>query len=108
MAVVFGFVALASAATIIRWKLSVALRRPYGTLLVNVAGAFALGWLSSAPQAAQTVVGVAGLGALTTFSTLVFELVELWDSDRPALWVYASLTLGLGLPAAWVGLQLAG
>lgn len=49
-----------------------------GTLAVNLVGSFALGWLVGAGASADTllVVGTAGCGSLTTFSTFALETVE--------------------------------
>lgn len=61
---------------------------PYGTALINLTGAFALGlvtglaangWL---PPAVVTVIGVGLLGGYTTFSTASFETVRLAQERR--------------------------
>jgi len=41
---------------------------PWGALLVNVAGSFALGLLHDVGPPVITVLGIGGLGALTTFT----------------------------------------
>lgn len=82
-----------------------------GTLLVNVAGSFVLGlaagW-SSAPSWVMPLVGIGFCGALTTFSTLAFET---WVFLEERAWkpfvANLALTLGLGLPAVWLGYLLA-
>ena len=51
--------------------------------------------------------GVAGLGALTTFSTLVAELVELNEMNPLWAWRYGIATFVAGVGAAWLGLTLA-
>jgi len=53
------------------------LAQPIGTLLVNLVGSFALGLLAGAGGDSQTVIGIAGLGAFTTFSTGSFDIVLL-------------------------------
>lgn len=55
-----------------------------GTLLVNLAGAFALGVLTGADLSpdALLVAGTGLLGAFTTFSTWVHECVGLWQDGR--------------------------
>lgn len=85
---------------------------PWPTLIVNVAGAFALGvavvygrrhWRLD--LMAGVTVGL--LGALTTFSTLAGEL---WSQQDAADWFglagYAFASIGGGLLAAMAGLRL--
>ena len=88
---------------------------PWSTLLVNVAGAFAAGYLlvrlHDHPQAdlwrALLVVGF--LGGLTTFSSLMVELLVMARDARPAgALLYLASSLGGGLLAVWLGAQLAG
>ncbi len=106
------FVVSAGAAGALRFVLSHLNRDhhhiPVGTLLVNLGGAFLLGWASTFDSPASTVIGVAGLGALTTVSTLVHEIQERWRSRRYlAVAVYATVTLIGGIAAAGAGLALA-
>ena len=65
---------------------------PWATFLVNVAGAFALGWFTTRlterlPQSAyrRPLLGTGFCGALTTFSTMQLELLRMLDGDRIAL-----------------------
>ncbi|MEO0492422.1 MAG: CrcB family protein [Actinomycetota bacterium] len=102
------FVATAAAGTLLRWQAALTVPvRAIGTFAVNVGGAFALGLLSTASADSQLVGGVAGLGALTTFSTFVAELVELHEIDRGWAWRYGVATFVFGVAAAWLGLRLA-
>lgn len=62
---------------------------PWPTLAVNVAGAFALGVFATRLQERlpptayrRPLLGTGFCGALTTFSTLQVELLELLDADR--------------------------
>ena len=57
---------------------------PYGTLVVNVLGSLALGWLATVFLARPEInialrlgIAVGFLGAFTTFSALSFESVQL-------------------------------
>ena len=81
--------------------------RAIATFAVNVGGDFALGLLSTASADSQLVGGVAGLGAMTTFSTLVAELVELHEMRPSWAWRYGATTFVAGVGAAWLGLTLA-
>lgn len=82
---------------------------PTGTLTVNVIGAFALGLLSAASSPTLTVAGIAGLGAMTTFSSFARDAVALLEEHRGATAVlYVVGTVVLGLTAAGAGLAVAG
>jgi CrcB protein len=72
---------------------------PWGTLVVNVSGSFAAGLVVSvAPQQWATIVGIAALGAFTTFSTFAVEIAALW-SERPG----AALGYGAATTVSAVG-----
>ena len=105
---VIGFAAVAGTGTLIRWDVAGRLAPPHGTLLVNLAGTLALGAAAELDGIAATLVGTAGLGALTTFSTVMLELVDLWATDQRRAVLYGALTAVGGLLAAWAGLELAG
>lgn len=49
-------------------------RQLIGTLVVNIAGSFLLGVLVSSEADAAVIVGVGGLGSLTTFSTYISQI----------------------------------
>ena len=56
-----------------------------------------------------TVVGTAGLGAFTTFSSFARDAVSLIEEHRhPAAALYVIGTVGLGLVTAGTGLALSG
>ena len=85
---------------------------PFSTLIVNVLGAFALGYLvarvwPTAPSWLRAGLGVGLLGSFTTFSAVAVSLVSLTAAGEgmPAL-AYLVSTLVLGLTAAWLGLRL--
>ena len=87
---------------------------PWGTLVVNVLGCFALGFafrvlqLSALTPAVRAGVTVGFLGAFTTFSTFGLETVGLL---RDGQWARACAYLGgsvlIGLAAVLAGLGLA-
>jgi fluoride exporter len=82
---------------------------PFGTLLVNVSGSFALGALVGATVEgdAYALAGAATIGSYTTFSTWMYEtqrLVEDGSAVGAALNVLISLALGLGAAAAGRGI----
>ena len=80
-----------------------------GTLLVNVAGSFALGLMAGLTGPAVTIIGAGGLGALTTFSAFAADTSAVADERgvRSSA-VYVSLTLVGGTLAALAGIALAG
>ena len=89
---------------------------PWGTLAVNLLGSFAAGllfaWLEGrGPSAlywrAFLMVGV--LGAFTTYSALMLELLMLGRSGRGgAMFGYLALSLVSGLALVWLGARLGG
>jgi CrcB protein len=79
---------------------------PYGTLVVNLAGAFALGVLAGATVTgdARRLVATGALGAFTTFSTLAFESHRLAEDGRLRLSAAnVAVSLALGLAAVALG-----
>jgi CrcB protein len=88
---------------------------PVGTLVVNVTGCAAAGLLAGLAEKRDLLspdarlfpfVGV--LGGYTTFSAFGLETVLLLQRQQPALAALnASLSVGLGLLALWLGLRLA-
>jgi CrcB protein len=82
---------------------------PFGTLAVNLLGAFILGVLvgASLSRNAYSLTGTGLIGAFTTFSTWTFESHRLGEDNRPSLGFanfLGSLCLGVGI--AWAGRQL--
>jgi fluoride exporter len=77
---------------------------PWATFTVNVAGAFALGYFTTRLQERlplsayrRPFLGTGFCGALTTFSTMQLELVDMLDAHRAGLaGLYAVSSIGLG------------
>ena len=88
---------------------------PWATLIVNVAGAFALGWLVTRLQERvppslyrRPLLGTGLCGALTTFSTFQVELLDLLDHDRAGVAAaYAAVSLAAGLAAVALATNVA-
>ncbi|MXZ92573.1 MAG: CrcB family protein [Chloroflexi bacterium] len=86
-----------------------------GTLAVNVAGSFALGFLATAfiersglPTELRVMATVGLLGGFTTFSTLAYDGVRLLSGGE--YWragVSLAANLVIGLAAAWLGVLTA-
>lgn len=82
-------------------------RFPWGILLVNLSGSFALGVVATALPDAAFLLGAGLLGGYTTFSTAMLDTVALWrDGERPASAFNAVGMLLLGVLAAGLGLAL--
>jgi CrcB protein len=81
---------------------------PWGTLAVNLTGAFVLGFFAGRLSGdAQLLVGTGLLGGYTTFSTWMFESHRLGEDGelrRGLLNLLGSLVLGI--LAAWLGWAL--
>ena len=89
-------------------------RFPLGTLIVNVAGSFVMGWLFAlfgerlhvTPEM-RLLVTTGMLGAFTTFSTFSVETLALLQAGR---WLAGGanvvLSVALCLCAAWIGTLL--
>lgn len=80
---------------------------PVGILAVNLAGSFLLGLLAGWDPPGATVVGKAGLGALTTFSTFAAQAVSLGSRGRRWAVAYIAVSVIGGILLAWCGLRLA-
>jgi fluoride exporter len=83
--------------------------RPYGTLAVNLTGAFLLGLVTPLvpPQAGLAeVVGTGLLGGFTTFSTWMVETEGLFREGGRAGWLAALVNLGVMLAGGILGFAL--
>lgn len=88
---------------------------PYATLLINVSGSFLMGFLFiltldrlSLDTTLRTGLLTGVLGGYTTFSTFSMEsLLLLEEGAWLRAGLYALLSTGLGLLAAWFGASLA-
>ena len=80
---------------------------PWATFLVNVAGAYALGWFTTRlterlPQSAyrRPLLGTGFCGAFTTFSAVQVEVVNMLDAHRYGLAAaYATVSIVAGYAA---------
>jgi fluoride exporter len=87
---------------------------PWGILLVNLSGSFALGLLFAVgaerdmiPASVRTTVFVGFLGAYTTFSTLTLDTVRLVErGDWGAAFGNAVGSMALGMLAVVAGLAI--
>ena len=87
---------------------------PYGTLIVNVLGSLALGWMATVFLARPEInialrlgIAVGFLGAFTTFSALSFESIQLLFSG--AVWrsvINVAINTVVCLGMCYLGMQL--
>lgn len=114
-----GFLAAAGLGAVGRYLLSAAIQsrvgsvHPWGAFTVNVSGCLAAGAVAgvvlsrpSTPELA-TVIAIGGLGSFTTFSTLAFESVRLFqEGERRVAALDVSGSILAGAAAAAVGVAL--
>lgn len=84
---------------------------PFGTLVVNLSGAFILGLVfgASIGSNAYRLIGTGLIGAFTTFSTWTFESHRLGeDGQLRAGIANLVVSLALGLAVAWAGKVVGG
>lgn len=84
---------------------------PFGTLAVNLAGAFALGVLVGAAVRGEAydIAGTGLIGAFTTFSTWALESHRLGEDGQLRLGALNfGVSLVLGVTLAWLGRELGG
>ncbi len=84
---------------------------PWATFLVNVVGAALLGyWFTTLPHTSyrRPLLTTGFCGALTTFSTVQLELVEMIDAGRlPLAVLYLAVSVAAGLAGAQMATAVA-
>ncbi len=84
---------------------------PLGTLLINIAGSFALGWVMRWSLLSPTVspewraaLAVGLCGGFTTFSTFTYDSMKLMqDGEWSRVAVYVGLSLVISIGAVFTG-----
>lgn len=109
--IVVGFIIVAAIATLARAILTADQaggQVPWRTFAINVTGAFLLGLvLASSWWENPVIATTAGLGSLTTFSTVAAETAALVDDDhRGTAIAYVLLTVVVGIVLAAIGLSI--
>ena len=87
---------------------------PYGTLIVNLVGCFAIAALMegaialSWPSTVRSAITIGFIGGLTTYSSFNYETTRLLEEGaRSAATLNATATIGGALAAGWLGLLFA-
>lgn len=115
VAVVLGLGLLGGAGAIARFLLDKSVSQrvagafPFGTLVVNLSGAFLLGAFVGAALGANAfrLAGTGLVGAFTTFSTWTLESHRLGEDGELGLGLANfAVSLLLGVAAAWAGRTL--
>ena len=89
-------------------------RWPWATFIVNILGAFLLGYFATRLNERlpltlyrRSFLGTGICGALTTFSTMMVELLKMIDGAHWALTAgYAAASVGCGLAAVFLSTKL--
>ena len=82
--------------------------KPYGIFLVNILGSFLLGLTHGRSEHTHDLVAIGFAGAFTTWSTFMLDIYLAYELKRyKEAGLNLIMSLGIGLLAAWCGLQLA-
>jgi CrcB protein len=82
--------------------------KPYGIFTVNILGSFLLGLTYGRAEQGFDLFAIGFAGAFTTWSTFMLDVYLAFELKRyKEAAVNLTMSLGIGLIAAWIGLQLA-
>lgn len=82
--------------------------KPYGIFLVNVIGSFVIGLTFTETESTYDLLAVGFAGAFTTWSTFMLDIYLGFELKRyKEITINLVMSLGFGLAAAYLGLQLA-
>jgi CrcB protein len=81
--------------------------KPYGIFLVNVIGSFVIGLTFTKSESTYDLLAVGFAGAFTTWSTFMLDIYLGFELKRyKEITINLVMSLGFGLAAAYLGLQL--
>jgi CrcB protein len=81
--------------------------KPYGIFLVNVLGSFFLGLTFRNTDHSHDLIAIGFAGAFTTWSTFMLDIYLAFELKRKSeALINLGVSLGFGLLAAWLGLQI--
>ena len=82
--------------------------KPYGIFLVNVIGSFVIGLTYTKTESTYDLLAVGFAGAFTTWSTFMLDIYLGFELKRyKEITINLVMSIGFGLAAAYLGLQLA-
>jgi CrcB protein len=82
--------------------------KPYGIFTVNILGSFLLGLTYGRAEQGFDLFAIGFAGAFTTWSTFMLDIYLAYELKRHReAWINLVMSLGFGLLAAWIGIQLA-
>jgi CrcB protein len=82
--------------------------KPYGIFAVNILGSFLLGLTYGRAEQGFDLFAIGFAGAFTTWSTFMLDIYLAYELKRhKEAWINLVMSLGFGLLAAWIGIQLA-
>ncbi|MCX6442763.1 MAG: CrcB family protein [Actinobacteria bacterium] len=82
--------------------------QPYGIFLVNILGSFFLGLTYGKSEHVHDLFAIGFAGAFTTWSTFMLDIYLAYELKRyREAAANLVMSLGFGLLAAWIGIQLA-
>ncbi len=82
--------------------------KPYGIFTVNILGSFLLGITYGRVEEGFDLFAIGFAGAFTTWSTFMLDIYLAYELKRhKEAAINLIMSLGIGLLAAWCGLQLA-
>ena len=82
--------------------------RPYGIFAINILGSFLLGLTYGRVEAGFDLFAIGFAGAFTTWSTLMLDIYLAFELKRhQEAAINLVMSVGFGLLAAWIGIQLA-
>ena len=81
--------------------------KPYGIFIVNILGSFLFGLTFNRTEHIHGLIAIGFAGAFTTWSTFMLDIYLAFELKRKKeATVNLIVSLGLGLLAAWLGLNL--
>ena len=82
--------------------------KPYGIFAVNILGSFLLGLTYGRVEEGFDLFAIGFAGAFTTWSTFMLDIYLAYELKRYGeAAANLVMSLGVGLLAAWIGIQLA-
>ena len=81
--------------------------KPYGIFTVNIVGSFLLGLTYGRAEEGFDLFAIGFAGAFTTWSTFMLDIYLAFELKRKTeALINLGVSLGFGLLAAWLGLQI--